>query len=347
MRALVFLNLFLLMAPVWAEAPLERIGFGSCAHQAKPQPIWRAVYAERPDLFLMLGDNIYGDTLDMKVLASKYQQLGRHADFALLKRTCPVLAVWDDHDYGANDGGRDFPQKEASRRLMLSFFEEPAGSERWHRPGIYASYVKGPPGRRVQVILLDTRWNRTPLLRLPVDEARALNAATGKGPYLVNSDSQAEILGDEQWRWLAEQLTVPAELRLLCSSIPILQEDCGWEAWENFPHERQRLFRLLNETRAHGVILLSGDSHRAEFSRVDDQLPYPLWELNASGLTENALSRPPNKHRLGEMYAEDNFGLIRIDWNHDDPQISLEVRAADNDLVMQNTLRLSELRGGW
>ena len=42
-------------------APLTRIAFGSCAHQNKPQPIWDAVLAWRPELFIFTGDNVYGD----------------------------------------------------------------------------------------------------------------------------------------------------------------------------------------------------------------------------------------------------------------------------------------------
>ena len=44
-----------------AAMPLSRIAFGSCADQAQPQPIWEAILAWRPDLFIFAGDNVYGD----------------------------------------------------------------------------------------------------------------------------------------------------------------------------------------------------------------------------------------------------------------------------------------------
>jgi len=44
------------------DGPIERIAFGSCAKHWQPQPIWEAIIAKKPDLFLFLGDNIYGDT---------------------------------------------------------------------------------------------------------------------------------------------------------------------------------------------------------------------------------------------------------------------------------------------
>src|SRR5262245_27222992 len=83
-----------------APPPPRRIAFGSCASQEKPQPIWDAVVAARPDLFLFLGDNIYGDTDNAEVLKAKYAQLAAVPGYQKLLQTCPVLATWDDHDYG-------------------------------------------------------------------------------------------------------------------------------------------------------------------------------------------------------------------------------------------------------
>lgn len=291
----------------------------------------------------MLGDNIYADTYDMAILAKEYERQSNHPDFALVRETCPIVATWDDHDYGTNDDGRENPKKEESKKLFLQFFGEPAESPRWEHEGVYTSYIYGQKPNRVQVILLDTRYNRSSLNKLPGEKAKRLNQATGKGPYLT-SPEPAEMLGEKQWNWLEAQLKKDAEVRLICSSIPVIQEDTGWETWDNFPGERDRLYRLLRTTGADGVVLLTGDSHRGEFSRVDDALSYPLWELNSSGLTENAKSRPPNKNRLGKMFTRDNFGMVSIDWSLDDPQITLELRDVDNDLVMQNIIRLSELK---
>jgi hypothetical protein len=60
-----------------AELPLTRIAFGSCADQREPQPIWDAVLAYRPELFLFAGDNVYGDVPnapDLKALQAAYAQ---------------------------------------------------------------------------------------------------------------------------------------------------------------------------------------------------------------------------------------------------------------------------------
>lgn len=93
-----------------------------------------------------------------------------------------------------------------------------------------------------------------------------------------------------------------------------------------------------------GAIFLTGDTHRARFSKRSDIGRYPLWEVNSSGLTETVDWPAPDASRLGAPYTEDNFGLIRIDWAEADPEITMEIRAVDNDLVLQNTIRLSELQ---
>ncbi len=87
------------------DVPLSRISFGSCAKQDQPQPIWEAIVAGHPELFVFLGDNIYGDSPDMDVLRSKYALLNQQPGFQKLKQVCPVVATWDDHDYGKDDSG--------------------------------------------------------------------------------------------------------------------------------------------------------------------------------------------------------------------------------------------------
>ena len=49
-----------LTRPDARHAP-RRIAFGSCCDQDKPQPIWDAIIETQPELFIFLGDNIYGD----------------------------------------------------------------------------------------------------------------------------------------------------------------------------------------------------------------------------------------------------------------------------------------------
>jgi alkaline phosphatase D len=182
---------------------------------------------------------------------------------------------------GANDAGADYPMLRESKEEFLRWLDEPADSPRRSRAGVYAAHIFGPAGRRVQIILLDTRSFRSPLRRATPSEPPLLG-----GPYRPLADPAATMLGDAQWRWLREQLAQPAELRLIASSIQFVSEFSGGEAWANLPLEKQRLLDLLRDTRAAGVLFVSGDRHWAELSRMPGPTGYALHDLTASALTE-------------------------------------------------------------
>ena len=320
---------------------LTRIAFGSCADQERPQPIWRAILAVRPQLFLFIGDNIYGDTEDMAEMRAKYRQLAAIPGFARLRRQVPILATWDDHDYGLNDGGADFAGRVASQNEFLDFWAVAHNSPRRIRAGVYDAGIFGPTGNRVQIILLDTRYHRSPLRPRP-------EGMPGVGRYVPDDSPGKTMLGDEQWRWLEEQLRRPAEIRLVVSSIQVVAEDHGWEKWMNLPRERERLFSLVRTTGAKGVIFLSGDRHLAELSMMDGGAGYPLYDLTASGLNNASPKWRPyeaNRHRVATMNEGDNFGLVEIDWQSSDPIVSLQIRDLSGEATLRTRVRLSTLGG--
>jgi len=322
---------------------LERIAFGSCARQDKPQPIWNAIVATKPDLYLSLGDNIYGDTDDMAVMKQKYDLLAAIPGWQNLRKTCPILATWDDHDYGINDGGADYPKKDQSQQIFLDFFGVAKDSPRRTQKGIYHVETFGPPEKRVQVIVLDTRYFRSPLKRKPG------KTPFNEGPFEPSADTKATMLGDAQWQWLETELKTPAKVRILVSSIQVVAQDHGWEKWHNFPHERERLYKLIKDTTAAGLVCVSGDRHLAELSMMDAGIGYPLYDLTSSGLTEAAQKwrkLEVNRHRIATMNWGNNSGLITIDWNTADPVIRLQIRDQDGEVAIQQRLPLSLLQPG-
>ena len=322
---------------------LSRIAFGSCARQDKPQPIWEVVIGTKPDIFLSLGDNIYGDTVDMAVMKKKYDQLASIPGWKKLKKTCPILATWDDHDYGVNDGGAEYSKKDESQQLFLDFFGIAKDSPRRQQKGIYHAQVFGSPGKRMQVILLDTRYFRSPLKK------KAGKRFFGEGPYEPGADTKATMLGEAQWEWLAQQLKVPAQVRILASSIQVVSQDHGWEKWMNFPHERERLYQLIKDAKAGGLVCVSGDRHLAELSMMDAGIGYPLYDLTSSGLTEASpkwRKFEVHRHRIATMNWGNNFGLITIDWSYADPLIRLQIRDEEGEVTIQEKLPLSLLQPG-
>lgn len=335
---------------------LTRIAFGSCAKQDKEQPIWAAVQAAAPDLFVFLGDNVYGDTRDMTVLRAKYGQLEAQPGFQRLRSRTRTLAIWDDHDFGEDDAGGDYPMKEESRLVFCDFWKELADSPRRSRDGIYASYVFGTAPRRVQLILPDLRFNRTPILKLDLGgrdyETRAREwaelvkqqgAGFVPGPYQRNPDLAATMLGENQWRWLEAQLQVPAEVRILASSLQVVADFPGWEGWTNYAQDHQRLLALVRRHRANGLVCISGDTHYAEVSRLDTNTPYPLWDFTSSGLTETWPVVPPNALRIGSILPEPNFGMLEIDWSGTHPLVHARIRDIAGKVTLEQRVEVGAL----
>ena len=335
-----------------STATLTRIAFGSCAKSDKPQPIWDAVLASKPDLFIFLGDNVYLDTRDPAVMRRKYAELAAQPGFQKLKASVPIIAIWDDHDFGENDAGSDYPMKEETRRLFLDFFGEAADSPRRTRDGIYTSYVFGPEGRRVQIILPDLRWNRTPLMSLELGDQdyavwvkkRAEAGETTPGPYARNPEVAATQIGETQWRWLEDQLSVPADVRVFGSSLQVVADFAGWEGWLNFAHDHQRLIGAIRDRKADGLFCISGDTHYGEISRLDVNVPYPLWDITSSGLTEVWPVTPPNALRVGTVLREQNFGLLTLGWGGASPTALAQVRDVNGTVRLEQAIRIGDLK---
>lgn len=330
------------------DLPVSRIALGSCAKQDRPMPIWSAVSGFKPDVLLLLGDNVYGDTEDMAVLRGKYDLLAADRGFGAVRNTVPIVAVWDDHDYGVDDGGREYPTKKESQQVFLDFFGIPADAAVRKREGIYRQVVVGPPGRRVQIICLDTRFHRSPLASIPREER-----VKGRGSYVPSDDPEATMLGAAQWEWLEKVLRQPADVRIVLSSIQVASTEHGYEHWGNFPAERARLLKTLRESEATGVIVVSGDRHSAEISMIpagDGGLAYPLFDLTASSLNQPKRvdqDDEPNRHRVGSRFHGENFGSLEIDWESSadggSPAVRLAIHDVDGKVVRSAEIPAGEL----
>ncbi len=326
---LIYCNFSLKTEPI---PQLNNICFGSCSSQDKDQPILNTICQRNPQLFIYLGDNIYGDSEDMKVLQTKYGKLSCKSEFQNLQKSCKVLATWDDHDFGKNDGGADYPKKEESKTIFLDFWKEPKNSDRFLHKGIYHSEYYGDTSHRVQIILLDLRTFRTPLM------------TDGNGNYIANNDPQSTMLGTEQWAWLQVELKKPAKLRIVCSSTQFLRSWDGYEAWENFPLEQQRFFDLIKDTHAEGVVFISGDVHLAELSKRSLAGMYPLYDMTSSGITQLEGGDISNSYREENVFLSYNFGQIKIDWTKADAEITLLACDINGKEQIRKTIPLSELK---
>lgn len=323
-----------------AKQPLRHIVFGSCLDTHDHPMLDRTLTFQR-DLFIFMGDNVYADKGGLPMMRQKYGELKESRFFRELRASVPVLATWDDHDFGQNDGGADYIHKKEAQEEFWNWLDEPAASPRRAREGVYDVQTFGPEGRRVQVIMLDTRYFRSPLKRLPKEQAML------GGPYTATDDRAATILGEAQWRWLEDTLKQPAEVRLVVSSIQFAAEVHGGECWANHPHEQQRMLDVLTRTRASGVIFLSGDRHWCEFSRLDDGMGYPLYDLTSSSMTQVHPRGTPtaNAHRfLPKTHHVPNVGHLEIDWKGADTAIAARIVDVEGKAPIEHRIKLSDLR---
>lgn len=314
---------------------LTRILVGSCFNEETPDgTAMSTVAAQEADLFLMIGDNVYGDmngrayvsnqaTLDE--LRESFRDLAARPEFQALRSRHPMMVAWDDHDYGANDAGREFPFRRLAERIHERFWgleNEDVGA--W--PGTYYARSFGPEGQRVQIIMLDTRFFRSPLT--PTDEW----GKKGKERYVPSLSEGQDMLGNDQWTWLENQLQQKADLRLVVSSIQIMATDGhGYEAWSRLPAEQERLYRLIADTEAEGVVFVSGDRHTAFLYKDEAALPYPAYEITASSMNVSMrdTSDEVDRAQIGAGYAPNNFGAIEIDWESGTVRLAIKSDAGE------------------
>lgn len=321
------------------EQPLRDIVFGSCLDTHEHPLLDRTLTLPR-DLFIFMGDNIYADKGGLPMMREKYALLKQSRFFQGLKNK-PILATWDDHDFGENDGGSSCPLKDEAQQEFWNWLDEPGGSPRRKQAGVYHSQTFGPVEKRVQVIMLDTRYFRSALKKVPKELALI------GGPHIASDDPSATLLGAAQWQWLEDVLKQPAELRLIVSSIQLAPAVHGGECWANLPQEQHRMLDLIKHTQATGVVILSGDRHWCEFSKLDAPNGYPLFDFTSSSMTQKHPRGTPtsNPQRfMPKTYHLPNVGHMQINWSAADPVIITRIVDVDGQPQLEHQLKLSELR---
>lgn len=322
-------------SPSWDEQhAVERIAFGSCNKVNQPQIIWEAVMDNEADLWIWTGDIIYGDTDNMPRLKQKYDRMKQHEAYAKFRKHVPVIGIWDDHDYGVNDGDRTYSMRAPSRDILFDFLDVPEDNPARKRSGAYQSYVIGEENKKVKIILLDARYFRDPLQK----------DHNSKHRYLSSRDG--DILGEEQWKWLRDELTnSEAQIHLIVSGVQIIPTEHYYEKWANFPRSRDRLFDLINECQPAHPILISGDRHMAEISAVQlDNYKDPLYEVTSSGMTHtwsDTTAREGNSFRVAPQIVRKNFGIIEIDWKTETLH-SVKIISPKNDVLLNFNLNQSQ-----
>ncbi|MGE4133093.1 MAG: alkaline phosphatase D family protein [Bdellovibrionales bacterium] len=243
-----------------------RLGFVSCAmdhlHRAD---IWQELNRARPDLIFFLGDNVYADrrSLAEKVtlvepdfLWERYVQTRERVAFYYLPRLTPVLAIWDDHDFGGNNVNSTYPFKAESKEIFETFFPQPDAQFMETGPGIARRFS----GFGAEFFLLDGRTFRS-----------------------SPGSPSGTMFGQEQTTWLAGQLQ-PKPSWLMNGSL-FYGAYGDFESFEgDFPDDFARFKTLLRRSGATPAFV-SGDVHYSEVMRIEsEQLGFESFELVSSSI---------------------------------------------------------------
>ena len=310
-----------------------KIGFGSCLNQDRPMPIFKSIKEDSFDLFLMIGDNVYGDskTEELKELKLAYKK--QKNNFNKMNLNFPFEAIWDDHDYGLNDAGKEYPFKENSKNLFLNFWNIPEDDIRRSRKGLYHDLLYNIGNKKIQILLLDTRTFRDKLT--PSDKI----GAPGKERYIPNKDSSLTILGKEQWKWLKKKILEPADFRIIASSIQFLPIGHGWESWNNFPYERKRLINIINSAISNNILIISGDRHRGGVYQLKTNKGVIISEMTSSSLNASFKnSEEFGPLRIGNTFIEENYG--EINFNSLKNTISVNLKNINGEILKSLIIKI-------
>ena len=270
-----------------------RVCFGSCHFHEAPQTHWKKIYRRRPDLWLWLGDNIYGDTRDIKELEAKYQTVldGPYGEF---RKKVPVDGIWDDHDFGEDGANSSYPLKKESQDLHLNFLGVPEVSTRREQEGIY--HTREILNGAVKYYFLDTRYFK--------------DTEKGRGHSL---------LGETQWQWLEQEMaTSQAKVNIFVTPIGfLLNRLFVTEDWAEYLDDKERLLKLIGLYNLSGAFFMSGDKHFGSFikrswDRMGEDVDY--FEFQSSGLTHVApdfqLKAVRKLYGKRNTVIQKNFGQI-------------------------------------
>tara|TARA_B100001093_G_scaffold281992_1_gene269423 strand:- start:367 stop:1350 length:984 start_codon:yes stop_codon:yes gene_type:complete len=305
------------------EAEVYKIGFGSCIDQDLPQPIWEPIEKEKVNTFIFLGDNVYGDddSGNLSKLKSAYKKQKKLLPEWLTNNN--IFSIWDDHDYGLNDGGSSFNLKNESQKLYLDFWDIPKNDERRSRKGVYFSKIIELENFKINLIGLDTRYFRSDLLGTKLF-------------YKKDNSDSSTILGDAQWKWLKNVIKTDSDLIILMSSIQVLATEHRFEKWNLFPKEREKLIALIDSSNI-PLIIISGDRHRGALYELDD-----IYELTSSSLNKpvaiSKLVKENDKLMIGKTYNEENYGVIEI--NTDQAKVSLSLKNKSGEIINTVSIKI-------
>ncbi len=221
------------------------------------------------DFNIWLGDNWYYREVDYTSVWGLKNRASHDRAVPILQKlmaSMPQYAIWDDHDFGPNDAGRNYIFKNESRAIFNDYWLNPTSGE--NKEGIYTMMNYGD----VDFFLLDDRFFRS-----DVNLADTINEK-------VNEDKA--YFGKLQLNWLKNSLLFSkATFKIIVTGNQVLNPINNYECVQHYPKEYNDLIDFLSNQKINGVVFLTGDRHHSEVIEMQRANDYPLYDITISPLT--------------------------------------------------------------
>lgn len=298
------------------SVPDVSIVLGSCAYlfdrhlgeeDSEPQAqIFNSMAQTNPDIVLWMGDNVYLRSPDLSSYSgfvNRYTHTRNHDSVQQLLQCAPNIAIWDDHDFGANNAVGSAPYADIALQAFQTFWANPESSFGREHGSIATTYRY----MDVELFLLD---NRT---------FRQLPAAYG---------DSAQVFGREQIDWLKENILASfASVKIVVAGGQLLNAYNKFENHSRYPEEHKYLLQTLEQLSKQGVIIVSGDRHFSEITKHMFANGSHLYDCTVSPLTSGAWAEPTdvNPDRVeGSQVTQRNFAVLTITGNYKQRTIRIE-----------------------
>lgn len=290
------------------ETPDFNFLTGSCSYFNEPvfdrpgpsygrdSSIFETMSKEKSAFMLWLGDAWYTREVDYYSEWGLWYRASHDRATPVLQnflKSMPQFAMWDDHDYGPNDIGKNYILKEASRTVFNKYFCNPSSGE--NGQGTYTMISWGD----ADIFMTDDRWWRS------ADKIK--DSVYGK------PNPEKRMLGTQQMEWLKNSLLYStATFKIIAMGSQVLNPVSPFDKWWNFPAEYDELMSFLKEYKINGVVFLTGDRHHSEIIKVDRPGTYPMYDITVSPLTSGTHKffgpEKNNPYRVFGLDDKQNYG---------------------------------------
>jgi len=287
--------------PDWTAAK-GRIAILSCMTDGHPdqQRMWRELLSLKPDALFIIGDSAYCDVVGNRLVREITPELiwRRHAEtrqtleLYRASRLVPVFSIWDDHDYGLNDAGREFPHKRASAAIFRAYLPQAP----------IDGFLEGGPGVSAAFTLFGQRW-------------MLLDGRTFRSPNRREVPDET-LFGVRQEAWIVDALRQEPPIWLVTGA----QMFNGYHRFESYEACQPNSFKKFQEILRAGkapFALVTGDRHLAEVSKLTvAECGCDTFEITTSAFHArtfpNAWSKVPNPRQVVGVSGKLNYVVLDV-----------------------------------